>query len=200
MRFQGILDCLMCLCDRANRKFMGYNLDPMIPPEVVELEILTRLSVKSLLRFKSVYKSWNLPITGPDFISKHNHVHNLNEDVLLIWSRYRNKLDSLHPKLTTIIGSFDGLVCFSDCYAHDNSKPFEILLWNPATKWCLKITPLPDESAARYFYDFVGFGYDSIANDFKVMYATRFEEIEQQPFSRERLLLQFWLLEKDCSL
>ncbi|KAK1354753.1 hypothetical protein POM88_048009 [Heracleum sosnowskyi] len=97
----------------------------------------------------------------------------------MIWSRYKYKLDS--PKLTTIIGSIDGLVCFSNCYADDYSKPIEIFIWNPATKQCLKIPPLPDESDSRYMYDFVGFGYDLTANDFKVMYATCFEHNEPQP-------------------
>lgn len=177
MRFQDLLDCL----DKANIKFMGNNLDPVIPPEVIELEILKRLPVKSLLQFKLVCKSWNLLISNPDFISKHHHVRNLNEDVLLIWSRFQNKPVNLNPKLTTIIGSIDGLVCFSNCFADNNSEPMEILIWNPATKQCLKIPLVPDETVVVYFFGFVGFGYDSIANDSKVMYATRFEDIEPQP-------------------
>ncbi|EYU18557.1 hypothetical protein MIMGU_mgv11b0224801mg, partial [Erythranthe guttata] len=42
-----------------------------IPPEIIEI-ILTKLSsVKSLLRFKAVSKSWNTIISDPLFIQNH---------------------------------------------------------------------------------------------------------------------------------
>ncbi|KAB1224714.1 hypothetical protein CJ030_MR1G017703 [Morella rubra] len=48
---------------------------PQIPrsnlPDDVMLEILTRLSVKSLLRFRCICKSWNSNITNPYFIATH---------------------------------------------------------------------------------------------------------------------------------
>ncbi|XP_012843127.1 PREDICTED: putative F-box protein At3g51171 [Erythranthe guttata] len=41
-----------------------------LPPEIIEI-ILSKLSVKSLLRFKSVSKSWNTMITDPVFVQNH---------------------------------------------------------------------------------------------------------------------------------
>ena len=49
-------------------------------PHDVILNILARLPVKSLLRFRCVCKLWDISITGPNFISTHLSIVNNNID------------------------------------------------------------------------------------------------------------------------
>ncbi|KAB5531625.1 hypothetical protein DKX38_018295 [Salix brachista] len=52
-------------------------------PEEMIIEILTRLAVKSLLRFKSVSKDWCSLITNPEFITAHLHNSTQKPSILL---------------------------------------------------------------------------------------------------------------------
>ncbi|OMO76099.1 hypothetical protein COLO4_25677 [Corchorus olitorius] len=51
-------------------------------PEEICMEILKRLSVKSLIRFKTVCKSWRSLISTPDFIDRHFDRSAANSDKL----------------------------------------------------------------------------------------------------------------------
>ncbi|XP_074355006.1 F-box/kelch-repeat protein At3g23880-like [Apium graveolens] len=154
-----------------------------LPSELIESEILPRLPVKSVLRFKSVCKSWNFLISSnPDFIKSHLHL-NPNNDSLVLKTGDKKKYfhcnDSLLQCYTDIIGSVNGLVCFYNW--HFEYEGFEIAIWNPATKQCLTNIPnLPDRYEDRELErdDCFGFGFDSVANDFKVIYVVT---IEDQP-------------------
>ncbi|KAF3955149.1 hypothetical protein CMV_019598 [Castanea mollissima] len=52
------------------------NLSSELLPHDVVFEILTRLPVKSLIRFRCVSKSWYSTITDPIFITKHLNLNN----------------------------------------------------------------------------------------------------------------------------
>ncbi|EYU18259.1 hypothetical protein MIMGU_mgv1a025200mg, partial [Erythranthe guttata] len=52
-----------------------------IPEEIIEIILLKLPSIKSLVRFKAVSKSWNTIISDPLFIQ--NHLHSSNNSHLL---------------------------------------------------------------------------------------------------------------------
>nr|XP_017239970.1 PREDICTED: F-box/kelch-repeat protein At3g23880-like [Daucus carota subsp. sativus] len=147
------------------------NLVPVLPAEVIEWEILPRLSVKSLSQYKSVCKSWNLRIsTDHNFIKSQLHHSDLSRASLILHQEvgHENYFNSY------IVGCINGLVCVFRWHA-DASKELEIAVWNPATNLCLVIPPLPKRSVRRCNV-ISGFGYDSVENDFKVMYGSLIEE------------------------
>ncbi|KAK9990054.1 hypothetical protein SO802_025039 [Lithocarpus litseifolius] len=50
----------------------------VIPEDMVEEDILSRLPVKSLIRFKCVKWSWSTLFRNPSFIAKH-HCHRCSQ-------------------------------------------------------------------------------------------------------------------------
>ncbi|XP_058217044.1 F-box/kelch-repeat protein At3g06240-like [Rhododendron vialii] len=60
-------------------------------PLEITTEILSRLPVKSLLRFKSVCKTWYDLIKTPDFISKHLQTHSTINSTSLLVTKYNRK-------------------------------------------------------------------------------------------------------------
>ncbi|KAK1403217.1 F-box domain-containing protein [Heracleum sosnowskyi] len=151
-------------------------LVPPLPPEIIEWEILTRLPVKSLLLYKSVCKSWNLLISSNHEFIKSQLVLNPNKDSLML-DVYYGHSNSFISK-SEIIGCINGLVCFYRCKI-DDSEVGEIAIWNPALNQCLVILTLPKKDI-RHHNVLLGFGFDSVANDFKVMYGNL---IRNQPLA-----------------
>ena len=107
-----------------------------LPEELIRREILTRLPVRSVLRFKSVSKSWLSLFSEPRFIKQHlthSTTQIPNDDFLVairktkvvILSRYKEivALDSKH--ILDVVGSVRGLVCLTGRNM--------LSLWNPAT-------------------------------------------------------------------
>ncbi|KAJ4968587.1 hypothetical protein NE237_015288 [Protea cynaroides] len=140
-------------------------------PEVLILEILSYLPVKSLLRFRCVCKFWYDLITDSAFVKMHlrrSLVSNTNLNVVFInlrssfnlvgflvseLHRYSDDLDVWeqevvvrHPfklphYLGYVVGSCNGLLCLMTC----NSTKREILLWNPSTRRHQKLPSIPKE-------------------------------------------------------
>ncbi|GMI93020.1 hypothetical protein like AT3G16210 [Hibiscus trionum] len=156
-------------------------------PEVLVLEILSKLPVKSLTRFRCVCKPWSCSFQAPLFITKHQH-NNLN---LLFKGFHGNTRDGIHYfyQLSTEKGqnfsvkhkfhfpffekgwsglAVDGL-CNGILCLHGADK---VALWNPSTR---EFKILPQSSVQRppslHFtsLDGLGFGYDSQTNDYKVV-------------------------------
>ncbi|XP_074324240.1 F-box protein CPR1-like [Apium graveolens] len=150
-------------------------------PEELMLKIFVLLPVVTLLRCKSVCKSWLSLILNPQFVETH-----------LIESRKRQPLSILkllgdqfyidtdhktssHLQLpehfTVVTGSVlccNGLVCLA------NLECDTIYLWNPMIRK-FKILPTPKfkpTPVARTFHfcSFkLGFGYDGFCNDYKIV-------------------------------
>lgn len=153
-----------------------------IPKDILVAEILCRLPIKSLLRFKCVSKEWYSLISDPKFAlylqKRQGEINNNNtthQRVLLLTispdrlqsfdclSRCITDLNFNFPfqsRPNVIIGSCNGLVCM----ALLGSKDF--FIYNPSTRVYKKL-PDPDISlGSPYLY---GFGYDSSTDDYKVL-------------------------------
>uniref|UniRef100_A0A803KPT4 F-box domain-containing protein n=1 Tax=Chenopodium quinoa TaxID=63459 RepID=A0A803KPT4_CHEQI len=169
----------------------------------VLIEILSRLPVKSLIRLSTVCKYWLSIIRSTDFATIHYATrlrllsNNRQEcDALLT---------TFFPACSISILSYDNLTLktafkfrpsaesdppsfgislrdiITDCYVYGPcnglfllqlTKAYEnvLLLWNPATR---EVFSLPDVKHFRFFY--VGFGYDDVTNDYKVVCFNRTE-------------------------
>lgn len=151
-------------------------------PEDIVVEILLRLPVKSLVRFRCVSKRWRYLISDPRFAKC--HFKQASERVQRVLLSTPSEIRSLHadapfgnglkelivpfkqPGCTVrILGSCNGLVCVALCYLKD------FYIWNPSTG-DYKILPDPGISPiGEYAY---GFGYDSSTNDYKLLVTAYF--------------------------
>ncbi|XP_075649833.1 F-box protein At3g08750-like [Castanea sativa] len=148
------------------------------------LEILARMPVKSLLRFRCVCKTWYSFITNPNFISTHLLCYNHDDDGCVIHMPRSNSLRQIctvafdrsfetisefripfnfqsgHPEF---MGSCNGILCFVD---HRKFAIVDVYLWNPSI---IKFKRLPDTCLTQLPIIALGFGFDSQNNDYKVV-------------------------------
>lgn len=151
----------------ARKAKASNSLAPLLPPQILEWEILTRLPVQSLVRYKSICKSWNLLISSNHDFIKSQFVFNTNKNSLILQQVDHQGVYSDIPRDCYIIGCIDGLVCFYR-WRDDDPQVIEIKICNPALNRCLvKLTLKKDVELSHVL---IGFGFDSVANDFKVMY------------------------------
>ncbi|KAH7849046.1 hypothetical protein Vadar_012208 [Vaccinium darrowii] len=159
---------------------------PELPFELI-LEILLRVPVNSLIRFKSVCKSWQTMISNPQFVKKHLNLV-IMDDTFKSWRiivRYPHhelksySLDSLchepygfaavdldypsktMPRDMKIVGSCNGLVCI---YFRELIDTFYI--WNPSTRETHFLSAFEKKHIGGTSF---GFGYDSSNDDYKVV-------------------------------
>ncbi|XP_024983443.1 F-box/kelch-repeat protein At3g06240-like isoform X2 [Cynara cardunculus var. scolymus] len=152
----------------------------LFPEEVLE-QILIRLSVKDLIRCRSVSKSWLSLISDPNFVKGHlknSHNRDRNDDGIgnrrivmsIIPCCYRHRLyerDDIFfdARECHLFGSANGLVCVSPSHS-------EILLVNPETR---EVNKLKNPHIPEIGYLIGGFGYDPSTDDYKVVLGfTRF--------------------------
>ncbi|KAK3018504.1 hypothetical protein RJ639_003589 [Escallonia herrerae] len=162
-----------------------------LPPELIT-DILSRLPVKSLLRFRRVSKPWRSQIDSPGFVKLHLYrsiqsgsnlclaVGDLLKTGRLLHSVSLHSLDALHIPIelkilnnakVTVLGSCDGL-----CLLQGGPNDDDAVLFNPSTRKyrCLPATPIEyPKKCANYFLSF-GFGYDLVNDDYKVLKTTEF--------------------------
>ncbi|XP_073125525.1 F-box protein CPR1-like [Henckelia pumila] len=159
-------------------------------PAELLVEILSRLPVKSVIRFATVCKSWQSLISNPKFISSHLS-NRKNQKTTLLLRRYDARDNAEHYSLLEraggvpfsvdsaaelefpfksqigyfrIVGSCDGLICLCDDYFANRSRP--IFLWNPSVKNHLDLPkPTINPNGAHVFV--LGFGADG--HDYKVV-------------------------------
>ncbi|KAK8558892.1 hypothetical protein V6N12_042184 [Hibiscus sabdariffa] len=153
-----------------------------MPVEMI-LEILKRLPVKSLVRCKSVCKTWNTLISNPSFISVHLQASlSNNTPFLLLGCLKKDGLEySLHydndgfgkfkqlpfPRFgfvfdSQVVGSCNGVICVR-LYTYDELR---FVLWNHSIQ---KYISLPQLSFSEDDdFNFV-FGFDLVTNDYKLL-------------------------------
>ncbi|KAL2926442.1 hypothetical protein RDABS01_028774 [Bienertia sinuspersici] len=161
-------------------------------PEDAITEILLRLPVKSLQRFKCVAKSWYARISDPNFkinhfVSSSNHeffdfllINQLHPEKRQVLSMFSSKpldiktkhiqlsyANSVEETISTIVisGPCNGIFCVFD------PPNGSISLFNPANQ---QIRTLPKSQVepptnAVPFKNVVGLGFDSECNDYKVL-------------------------------
>ncbi|XP_028774133.1 F-box/kelch-repeat protein At3g06240-like [Neltuma alba] len=154
-------------------------------------EIMVRLPVKSLLRFKCVAKSWYALITDPSFISKHlERSNSISKNLHLklifqLFSQYLPVTISLisnieQPRVIRnlelpcstndlkwilVYGQCNGIFFLCGDYEGDVRCS---ILWNPATKE-VKAIPTSQRQPKGINPTNFGFGFDPITKDYKVV-------------------------------
>ncbi|GLT38671.1 hypothetical protein SLA2020_129030 [Shorea laevis] len=160
--------------------------------EDLVIEILSRLPVNSLMRFKCASKSWCSLVRNPHFMAKHrkNHVRSASDDLCILVQRRRPKTDVNILSILTfddrnnmqetrvdddlldktanfeIWGVCNGIICFGKdklTIANPATRETKIL---PESRVCLR--PNDDDYRARQLRA-IGFGYDPKADDYKVV-------------------------------
>ncbi|KAF5938245.1 hypothetical protein HYC85_025751 [Camellia sinensis] len=170
--------------------------DRNLPEDVVN-EILSRLPVKSLLRFKCVCRYWYTLIKNPDFISKHFNQENNNGRLLVHHyisdiERYAIALfpdetlagiPPLHENLDhlqipdcmgDVVGPIDGIFLVCTWYSDGD----RMALWNPAMREFRRLHVL-EPIFPPNFHDIVnvvGFGLDPLTRDYKIIWIRNFAE------------------------
>ncbi|XP_042056478.1 F-box/kelch-repeat protein At3g23880-like [Salvia splendens] len=160
---------------------------PKLPNDVI-IEILTRLPVKPLLKFKCVCKSWRALISSTQFVAAHlefsKSAPNLTTHRLIL--KYRGNTTKqcsvnsiLHQSVPEafdlscsliseryrwVVGSCNGLVCLL-------IDKKEMILWNPSTGICKKLPDCGVEINVGDYYSYYtsGLGYDKSSDDYKVV-------------------------------
>ncbi|KAH0758474.1 hypothetical protein KY290_021967 [Solanum tuberosum] len=167
-------------------------------PEDLVVDILLRLPVESLLRFKCVCKHWYALIKSPSFIEKHFHHKNNCARLLVCNLKVAREVDaivrsvvfSLLPEeivpgvtpeqktllqlprvadFTCVAGPVDGLFLVQKKFYGDDVC---LGLWNPATREFRPLPPAPFE--IEYFFSDhdhqFGLGFDLLTQDYKVVW------------------------------
>ncbi|KAK4798763.1 hypothetical protein SAY86_031089 [Trapa natans] len=168
-------------------------------PQDILTEILLRLPVKSLVRFRSVSGSWNSLITSQRFVTLHlkrsvesgnsfilhrnclmsfsgkHHWHNSNtvysDDVESLTKGHAVDfpMDKKYCNYRDV-GACNGLICFSHHSAVDSTNsPEHIVLWNPSIRTCFLVPSWRLSSEWENYICTFGFGFDSYSNQFKVV-------------------------------
>ncbi|OWM67584.1 hypothetical protein CDL15_Pgr024669 [Punica granatum] len=161
--------------------------DICLAEEGILIDILSRLPVKSLIRFKCVSKRWHFLISDPRFAMSHlrrsveqslnpdscrrvligtKPLRSVNCDALIEDANAHTAITELeYPSMVPehrfrIVGSCNGLVCL--LFYHER-----LTVWNPSTRQSRDLPsprPVPFDHMILH-----GFGYDSVTDDYKVL-------------------------------
>ncbi|GMY19233.1 F-box/kelch-repeat protein At3g06240-like isoform X1 [Fagus crenata] len=169
----------------------------------VVFDILTRLPVKSLVRFRCVSNSWNSIISSHFFINTHldrakslSHNNNNNNGYLLDTSynssspndlctvvyysdRTLTEISMLQMPLSDVhmVDFCNGIFCLR------NYETNELYLWNPSIRKLKMLSTIRlAHSGASYA---IGLGYHSQNNDFKFLRIVYFEGSKARPAEAE---------------
>ncbi|XP_055827262.1 putative F-box protein At3g16210 [Solanum dulcamara] len=163
---------------------MGIHLQ-----EEIIMEILSRLPVRSLLRFKCVPKFWRTLISEPYFMMKHLK-NSRNSEKLLVsqWYPHKKEFSLSCSSLSSVqrVEEVQKLDCPSDsrcvlycCYDsleligvsnYSNYAYERLFLWNPSTRELI-VLPHPKLKLDWDLWIW-GLGYDSTSDDYKILKIT----------------------------
>ncbi|KNA15600.1 hypothetical protein SOVF_096750 [Spinacia oleracea] len=195
-----------------NRKFKWHNQLPehsYLPTELLT-EVLARLPVKTLMKFRLVCKLWCSIIDSSDFVSMHLNVYNKNSIrhnhvlvLLMFGSRYELTVRPSDASRKTaevgripgsylIVGNCNGLMLmkFSPCIA-------VIVLWNPCIRKSLILPTCPLELP-----DYI-LGFAPSSNEYKVL-ACKFSGRHNSENLREATIAVYslndhqWRIKPNC--
>ncbi|KAJ7980149.1 F-box/kelch-repeat protein [Quillaja saponaria] len=156
---------------------------PILPQELIE-EILSRLPVKILVKFRCVCKSWKSLISDPQFIKDHLRISAMdtkfaNHSIILTTARHKFRIQSYSVSSVFnnssarvvelksrrcyewMCGSCNGILCFA-------IKQDSVRLWNPSIRVSKKL-PCLDNGVRKGSFTVFGFGYDHLNDDYKVV-------------------------------
>ena len=214
IRKPQILLCALKIIHQTDQPQMSrstemLSLSELLPDNVV-FDILTRLPVKSLIRFRCVSHSWNSTITNPIFITKHldlaSSLSDINNNGYLLFTPLRNYPDpSSTQQWTTfvyntnrtltqisrfeipfpnlIIGFCNGVFCIAAKNDDSDEKDLtrSLYLWNPSIRKLKKLLAThPADRAVS------GFGYHPQNNDYKILRVTfAIQQVTRKPAEAE---------------
>ncbi|KAI9117918.1 hypothetical protein K1719_011060 [Acacia pycnantha] len=178
-------------------------------PEEIMKEILTRLPVKSLIRSKSVAKSWSEQIANPSFIARQFELYDSvtgNSRLRLIFRWHEKPCISLisdqepidvevpfpekdDVSFILVYGQCNGIFCLYAVYG-DKARRFSLILWNPGTRE-VKVLPASHDHSKE---NICGFGIDPVTKDYKVVRVGSliFEGRENPPVEVYNLSTDYW--------
>nr|XP_043619764.1 putative F-box protein At1g47790 [Erigeron canadensis] len=163
---------------------------------------------------RCVSKPWNAFLSQPCFIKSHleNSLHN-NDEILLVFNeqfhwksepciahRTRSPVIKLFDLIKlpvdfpdpdkreegTVIGSVNGLVCFS-CREYNTHV---IHIWNPSLSALMTLPPFAYPCPG--YKHFFGFGFDPKTDDYKVVKLVKNETLRADPLFREWLQVEVY--------
>ncbi|XP_056689902.1 F-box protein CPR1-like isoform X2 [Spinacia oleracea] len=151
-------------------------------PMPLIMDILSRLPVKDLLRFRCVSKTWKYLIDDSHFIKLHlqHSLENTTNLAVVIRSSYLYSvefpaLDEAiiidHPLKsydmgTEVLGSCNGLLCLSNGEKHGINGT---VVYNPVTRKSRQVPASKIKIPYGYEHLIYGFGYDLVNDDCKVV-------------------------------
>ena len=153
-------------------------------PWDIQIEILSRLSIKDLCELQSVCKDWQSIIESPRFHMLQINA-NLNQNAIIMHSMHKDRKSQIQTLNSNEIYEFDvpivglnyttwilatsnGLVLM---FVHKNKSNTQLLVFNPITKECIELPKLPKlpNSYSYLICDF--FEHDLESSTYKIFLA-----------------------------
>ncbi|XP_017233412.2 F-box protein At5g18160-like [Daucus carota subsp. sativus] len=141
-----------------------------LPEEIIYNEILMRLPIKYVVRFKTVSKYWQSLLSAPKFVKQHlirsatqnpnghDYVIAKKYNTVYMLSRYKERY-LLPADNYQLIGSINGLVCLG--------SGRKLALWNSAIHQYKECT-LPPSRGYKFHYS-MGLGYNAANDNYKAV-------------------------------
>ncbi|KAL3727980.1 hypothetical protein ACJRO7_032687 [Eucalyptus globulus] len=187
-----------------------------LPEEIVVLEIMKRLPVKSLLRFRCVSRMWYTIINHPCFVAlhlKHSDAANwylvcldrfdpvqslccslFSNGSLTVPSKCRIEIPLVAPpNCYGFMGSCNGLIWITEISQSGHSQT--MYLWNLFTR---KYRPVrPRRPLHRPAHVVSGFGFDARSHDYKIVRILHFPDVHGRCFGVIKPQVEIYSLHTD---